>query len=57
MSLLSTDISTAQYVITVNDYQFSGGLRRICFFVYGKSIARGAFPPFFDLMAPKIRYQ
>ncbi len=56
MSLLSTDVSTAQYVITVNDSQFSG-LWRICFFVYGKSVARGAFPPFFDLMAPKIRYQ
>ncbi len=26
-------------------------------FVYGKSVARGAFPPFFDLMAPNIRYQ
>jgi hypothetical protein len=35
----------------------SCSLRRICFSVYGKSAARGAFPPFFDLIAPKICYQ
>ena len=29
----------------------SCGLRRICFSVYGKFVARGAFPAFFDLMA------
>jgi hypothetical protein len=33
------------------------GLRRICFSVYGKSVACEAFPPFFDLMAPKFCYQ
>ncbi len=37
------------------------GLWRIYFLFrclcYGKSVGRGAFPPFFDLMAPNNRYQ
>jgi hypothetical protein len=53
---------SSMYLLTVTFYYDQimiinlCGLRRICFSVYGKSAARGAFPPFFDLMAPKIRY-
>jgi hypothetical protein len=48
MPLLSTDVSTAQYVITVNDIIISvvacGGF--VSLSMLGKSVARGAFPPF-----------
>ena len=47
------------YLLTVTFYYDqsmiinSCGLRRICSSVYGKSVARGAFPPFFRFNAPK----
>ncbi len=51
------------YLLTVTFYYDQSmiinlcGLHRVCFSVYGKSVARRAFPPFFGLMAPKIHYQ
>jgi hypothetical protein len=51
------------YLLTVTFYHDQSmiinlcGLQRVCFSVYGKSVARGVFPPFFNLDAPKICYQ
>jgi hypothetical protein len=43
------------WLVAEYDYQFMWLVEDL--FLYGKSVARGAFPPFFDLMAPKIHYQ
>ena len=51
--------SSSMYLLMVTFYYDqsmiinSCGLRRICFSVYGKSVARGAFPHFFRFNGPQ----